>query len=169
MDLTPYIPQIITAVATIGGVVLTLVFTGRRDSRKFASQMEFERTKLVHDHLRAACIQFLNALQTLEDAFYAMWHGDVDDRPIDEYNERRRQGVEALAFVGEELKLYAPSLSEHIDAARTWTDVMDDATSLTPDDLWHDHWVQGAAIRTDLQESMRRVLAISPGSGRGSR
>ena len=40
MDLVVPMPQIITAVATLGGVVLTLIFTGRRESKRTEQMLE---------------------------------------------------------------------------------------------------------------------------------
>lgn len=158
----PYVSELIVALTTLSGVALTLVFTGRRENRRFVQQMEFERRKLVHEYLRAACIRFLNAFDTLEEVYYAVWNGVEEKRPVDESALLGQQNLEQVKASGSELKLVEPSLEASVDAALFWVDVMEDANSMTPDDLWNDHWERAHELRGDLQEQMRRVLAVAP-------
>ena len=54
MDITPLVPQLITAVATLGGVVLTLLITGRRERERVDQMIAFEREKILADDRRFA-------------------------------------------------------------------------------------------------------------------
>lgn len=60
MHLAPYVPQLITAVATLGAVVLTLIFTGRREAKRFQAQLQWEREKLQEEHREAGLARLLD-------------------------------------------------------------------------------------------------------------
>jgi hypothetical protein len=131
VDLTPYIPQIITAIATLGGVVLTLIFTGRRESQRVAQQLAFEREKLLADERRQLFIRTAHSLQRmrelLQDRQWAEDNGSTED-----WFDAVTNHADELFKLETEIQLLAPTLTEAVRAATQIARSIRDTASVSP-------------------------------------
>src|SRR4051794_1662805 len=66
-------PQIITAGARLGGVLTGLLINGRRESKRFTKQMDFERTKLTYDRVRDVSVRLVRAHADQSDQYEGLY------------------------------------------------------------------------------------------------
>jgi hypothetical protein len=110
VDLTPFLPQIITAAASLGGVLIGLLINGRREDGRFEKQLAFEREKLLADERRLLFIKTAHAFQrTREHLTYRdeeqLEHGR------DDWERAVTKSVDTLFIIETELRILAPDIA----------------------------------------------------------
>lgn len=164
MDLAPLLPQIITAVATLGGVVLTLIFTGRRESKRMEQQLAFEREKLLADERRQVFTRTAHALQRMREVL-----NDRDD-VVSEYGEDVwhefvTKRADELFMLETELLLLAPDLAGHVrDATNTARAIRDNAAG--PQEAADQLITRYRSAVRNAMEDMRKFMGTSTASPR---
>jgi hypothetical protein len=159
MDLASYVPQLITALATLVGVLLTLIFTGRRDKKRLdLEERKFELEVNAKQSIRFEEIKreaFSDALYHAEAvrAFKTMGEGPISWIALF-FTPNAVKSEYALAKRIYEIELIAPELHSSMQNLRQH---LQDYRHNSSKEQWRKeyHRLQKAALR-----EMRASLAI---------
>lgn len=156
-----YLPQIITAVATLGGVVLTLIFTGRRESKRVEQQLAFERDKLLADERRQLFVRTAHELQRMRERLNSreedserhgavLWAGAVTKH------------ADELFKLETEIRLLAPTLSNTVRAATQVARSIRDAPDSTSESAMDSLNKEFVRYTMSSMSKMRSILGTEP-------
>lgn len=109
-------PQIITAAATLGGVVLTLIFTSRRESKRTDQMLTFERDKILADDRRTLFVRTAHELQRMRELLQE-WAILTQEGNDEAWSDEVTRSADALFRLETELRLLAPTLVDDVRAA----------------------------------------------------
>lgn len=161
MDLTTYIPQIITAVATLGGVVLTLILTGRREAKRFDKQMEFERVKLLNGALREACAAFLKEANAFRMRSFDIQYADPEVTDISPLQKLQAASLDSLALLKVDVELLVPQLGHEIMQLQMRLISLKGAQDEGTADRWGDYIDPVDTLITRLTDAMNRAITVN--------
>lgn len=167
MDITPLVPQLITAVATLGGVVLTLLITGRREKERVDQMLAFEREKILADDRRELFVRTGHALERMRELL-KVWvsRGAVDKAWFDDVTNR----ADVLFLLETELRLLALNLAKEVQTAtRKAREVRDLAVVPATEEARKDLLFEYEELTRKAMTSMRQMLgtddfATDPGN-----
>ena len=156
MDITPLMPQLITAVATLGGVVLTLLITGRRERERVDQMIAFEREKILADDRRELFVRTAHALQRMRELL-KVWV-DTGDR-ANVWLDDVTQQADVLFLLETELRLLALKLAKEVqEATRMARKVRDLAVVPATKEARSDLLFEYEELTRNAMRSMRQML-----------
>lgn len=142
MDLAPYVPQLITAVATLGGVVLTLLFTNMREEKhaavekaRWEAQQSFERAKLLHTSVMEACADYLRSVYQLRNTMIGLHFIDATKHDPSALLTERGDRIDQFSLAIAHLQLLCPELSPSLHKVTEHLFKLDDEQKLN-DSTW---------------------------------
>lgn len=116
MDFSDLITQVMTAMVTLIGVVITLVINGRREAKRTEQLLAFERAKILADDRRkvfVATVHFLQRMRELLKAGEVRIEQDREEAWAHAVTER----ADDLFMLETELRLLAPELAREVRSA----------------------------------------------------
>ena len=154
--LVDLLPQIITAAATLGGVVLTLIFTGRRESNRLEQQLAFERQKLLADERR---LLFIKAAHAMQRAREHIVNREEEQAHFgrEAWEDAVRTCTNALFTLETELLVVAPDVAPYVRQVARQARVIRDSPSADATKLPMFESALRDHIR-EAMETMRKVL-----------
>ncbi len=165
VDLTPYIPQLITAVASLGGVLIGLLINGQRESRRFDKQIAFEREKILADQRRELFVKTAQALQrTTETLKMAETVQTEPERGI--WRSAVKSRTDELFMLETEVRLLAPQLMSPVRAAVRRARAIRDAPDSADTDTVSGYFLEFMVSVEDAMAVMRTVMGTDTAGDR---
>ncbi len=164
------VPQIITAGASLGGVLIGLLINGQRESKRFKKQMEFEARKLTYDRVRDVSVRLIRAHADQSEQYEA-GHWQIENLYAPFSREKLRLAAEERYAAEVELSLLVPELEPVIDTARKAVWQMDESDEPEPvsTNTWLDLSRAHQAELRKLEDEIRRVLSLEEPKRRKSK
>lgn len=162
-------PQIITAGASLGGVLIGLLINGQRESKRFKKQLEFEGRKLTYDRVRDVSVRLVRAHADQADQYEGR-HWDMQTPYVAISAEALRTAADDRYVAETELGLLVPSLQDVIGEARSAIWKMDESEE--PEGMSTNAWLDVSKAHQEalrkLEDEIRKVLSLeAPKKGKG--
>lgn len=154
------LPQIIVAVASLGGVLIGLLINGHRDNKRFTKQLAFERERILADERRLLFIKAAHACQRMREHLKRRHEQLHDGRP--NWKKKMTQAAHNLFIIETELRLLAPDVVPFIYQAARHARSVRDADPATPESELRPLVNAYRAETGDAMRTMQEILGTQP-------